>query len=128
MPTATRSAFNLETLDGVTCLKLVRGAATPASLNEFGAVLTQMIARPEPARLIVDLSEIDFMPTAMLGHLINAGTRLRGKGGRIRLVGVNPHIAGVFEVTRMKEHFDFHPAVAAAVQSFSGPGGAPEPA
>ena len=116
--TPSRSAFQLHEIDDATCLRMVKGAATPMALNDFGTALSQMIAKPERARIIVDLSEVDFMPTAMLGHLIAANTKLRGKGGRIRLVGVNPHITGVFEVTRMKDHFDFHPNVEAAAASF----------
>jgi len=116
--TPSRSAFKLQQMDDVACLRMVKGAATPMTLSDFGTALAQMIAKVERARIVVDLSEVDFMPTAMLGHLIAANTKLRGKGGRIRLVGVNQHITGVFEVTRMKDHFDFHPSVEAAAASF----------
>jgi anti-sigma B factor antagonist len=115
-----RSAFKLQELPNAVCLRIVRGAATPATLSEFGAAINEMIAKSDRARLIVDLTEVDFMPTAMLGHLIAASTKLRIKGGRIRLIGVNAHITGVFEVTRMKDHFDFHPTVDTALASFGG--------
>ncbi len=114
----SRSAFTIDQNDKAVCLTIVKGAATPANLNEFGAVLADLIAKAERACIVVDLTEVEFMPTAMLGHLIAASTKLRGKGGRIRLVGANSHIAGVFDVTRMKDHFDFHATVASAMSSF----------
>ena len=115
-----RQAFTIVQHGKAVCLSILRGAATPANLNEFGAALTEVIAKPERADLVVDLTQVEFMPTAMLGHLIAASTKLRGKGGRIRLVGANSHIAGVFDVTRMKDHFDFHPTIESAVSSFKG--------
>ncbi len=113
-----RSAFTLTERDSAVCLTINPGGATPLMLSEFGETLNQMIAREESPRLIVDLSAVEFMPTAMLGHLIAGNTKLRIKGGRIRLVGANSHIAGVFDVTRMKEQFEFHDTVDAAMSSF----------
>jgi anti-anti-sigma factor len=115
-----RQAFTVTQHGKAVCLSILRGAATPANLSEFGAAMADAIAKAERACIVVDLTEVEFMPTAMLGHLITASTKLRGKGGRIRLVGANSHIAGVFDVTRMKDHFDFHSTVESAVSSFKG--------
>ncbi len=111
------SAYKLHEFPRAFCLAVQRGGTTPATINDFGAAMLRLIARPERTNLIVDLTEVEFMPTAMLGHLIAANTRLHAKGGRIRLAGANSHIAGVFDVTRMKDHFDFHPTVEAALAS-----------
>ena len=113
-----KPAYKMLEFPGAICLAIQPGGSTPTTINEFGNAMLQEIAKPERVNLIVDLSEVEFMPTAMLGHLIAANTKLRIKGGRIQLVGVNSHIAGVFDVTRMKDHFDFHPTIDAALASF----------
>ena len=94
MPVA-RPAYQLHEHSRATCLAISAGSATPTAINEFGSAMLQVIAKEHAANLVVDLTLVEFMPTAMLGHLIAANTKLRVKGGRIRLVGANSHIAGV---------------------------------
>jgi anti-anti-sigma factor len=115
---APKKAYKLIEIGEVTCLRLVGRSFGPEALLEFGQALNDIIADDRPPRIVIDLSEVAFMPTVMLGHLIAATTKLRTKNSKLRVVGVNPQIQNLFEVAKVVELFDFHGNVDAAVRSF----------
>lgn len=113
-----RSGFAVQQLEQAVCIQVNRAMISPDALEGFGQTLDSLIATSEEPRIIVDLAGVEFLPTAMLGHLISASTKLRRKDCRLRLVGVNEHIQGVLHVTRVRENFDIFDTQDNAVTSF----------
>lgn len=52
-------------------------------------------------KVVFDLSGVEFVDSAGLGVLIYAYGSLRGKGGALRVCGVNPHVRSLLELTNM---------------------------
>ena len=52
-------------------------------------------------KVVFDLSGVEFVDSAGLGMLIYAYGSLRGKGGALRVCGVNPHVLSLLELTNM---------------------------
>lgn len=115
---AFQSGFAVEQVGQAVAIKVNRTMISPDALEGFGQTLDSLITTSEEPRIIVDLAGVEFLPTAMLGHLIAASTKLRRKECRLRLVNVNEHIQGVLHVTRVRENFDFFETLNDAVASF----------
>lgn len=115
---APKQAYKVIEIDDVTCLRLVAKSFGPEAMLEFGQALYEVIADNRPPRVVVDLSDVAFMPTVMLGHLIAATTKLRTKNSKLRVIGANPQIKNLFEVAKVTDLFEFHAAIDAAVKSF----------
>lgn len=57
-----------------------------------------------PDRVIVDLSEVDFIDSSGLGAIVAAMKQLR-EGQRLELAGLTPTVSKVFRLTRMDTVF-----------------------
>ena len=113
-----QSGFAVQQVGQAVAIQVNRAMISPDALEGFGQTLDSLIATSEEPRIIVDLAGVEFLPTAMLGHLIAASTKLRRKDCRLRLVGVNEHIKGVLHVTKVRENFDIFETQDDAVTSF----------
>ncbi|HOJ20404.1 MAG TPA: STAS domain-containing protein [Armatimonadota bacterium] len=58
--------------------------------------------------LIVNLSKVDFIDSVGLGTLVGCLKRSAEHGGTMRLVGLNPQIQKVFDITGLSKIFDIH--------------------
>ena len=70
------------------------------------------------ARLIFDMSWVEFVDSAIIGALVGFLRRTRAAGGDTKLVGLTPDVETIFEVTRLQRVFGVHPSVDAAVRDF----------
>jgi len=80
--------------------------------------LRQQVHRVAPGgepRLIVDLSEVDFVDSTGLGVLIGVLKRVRTQGGQLRLAGAQPSVHRVVELVGLDRVFETYPDVAAAI-------------
>lgn len=66
------------------------------------------------ARVILDLSSVDFVDSSGLGAIVAAMKRL-GPGRKLDLAGLAPDVDKVFRLTRMESVFDIYGSVDAAV-------------
>jgi anti-sigma B factor antagonist len=58
--------------------------------------------------VIVDFTDLSFIDSTALGVLIVARKRFGEAGGEVRLVGLQPHIRKVFDITGLTESFPIH--------------------
>ena len=59
----------------------------------------------DPANMVVNFADVDFMVTRVINILLVALKRIRGRGGEVCLVGMNPNIRRVFNLMRLTEVF-----------------------
>ncbi len=57
-------------------------------------------------RLVVNLVNVDYLDSTALGVLVGSYKRVRERGGSLALVGPQPRIRKVFEITRLVKVFD----------------------
>jgi anti-sigma B factor antagonist len=79
---------------------------------EVGAALEE-VAGSDPARIVVDLGEVEFVDSTALGTLIEARKRL--VNGRFVLAAPGRDVRRALEIAGLLEHFDVHDSVDAAL-------------
>lgn len=58
----------------------------------------------------LDLAALDYISSAGLGVLLKTQKRLMGGGGRLRLVGLSPHLRDIFVYSGFDRLFEIAPA------------------
>jgi anti-sigma B factor antagonist len=60
-------------------------------------------------RMVIDLSEVEYLTSSVLAKLIDLKKRLGVAGGRVGLQHVHPDLIEVFRITRLDRVFDVEP-------------------
>ncbi|NIA06139.1 MAG: STAS domain-containing protein [Actinobacteria bacterium] len=63
------------------------------------------ILAKDPANMVVNFSNVDFMVTRVINILLVALKWVRARGGEVYLSGMNPNIRRVFKLMRLTEVF-----------------------
>ena len=108
----TREAYNDVIVELVNLSR-----ATLKEAEEFKKILSEEIDRGS-RRVIVDLSECEFIDSTFLGALVVSLKKVTALGGDLRLVGFQPSVHSMFELTRMYRVFEAFPNKQAAVESY----------
>jgi anti-sigma B factor antagonist len=69
-------------------------------------------------KLVVDLSDVEFMDSSGLGAITAAFSRLRKSGGKLKIAGAAGIVKKVFEITNMHTFFDMYESSEEALQSY----------
>jgi len=90
------------------------------SAGEFRNALLQLIDVGHH-KLVVDLSDVEFVDSSGLGAPVSAlkTLKLLKGGGDIRLANVQPSVVALLEIIRLHRVFFSYPTVDQAVQSFN---------
>jgi anti-anti-sigma factor len=85
------------------------------SLNEYHADLVgkQLLAladAPGSRFVTLDLGNVEYVTSTILGHLVALHKRLQGAGGRLTLAGVRPAVQDILRVTQLDQVLDLKPA------------------
>ena len=93
--------------------------ATLKEADNFKKLLIKDI--DEDARqLVVDLSACEFIDSTFLGSLVVALKKVTSLGGDLKLVGLQPAVHAMFELTRMFRVFETFPTKEEAIKSYAG--------
>lgn len=65
-------------------------------------------------KIILDLTQVDFVNSSGLGTLISILKQVRQSGGRLMLSGLAPVVKEIFEITQLEQVFEIYPSEAAA--------------
>ena len=82
--------------------------ARPTSLNEYHADLIgkQLLALADPpgTRFVtLDLGNVEYVTSTVLGHLVGLHKRLHSTGGRLSLENVRPAVRDILRVTMLDQ-------------------------
>ena len=103
-----------EVVDGA-FIVAVAGDADAAAADSLDDCLGEVLDE-QPSCLIVDLLEVQFVDTRILGILLRASHRLRSGGGELVVVADDPRILRTFELAGLVPHFRFERTLTAAVE------------
>jgi anti-anti-sigma factor len=70
-------------------------------------------------KIIVDVSQCEFIDSTFLGALVVSLKRITGLGGDLKLVGIQPNVNSMFLLTRLDRVFDSYPTKKEAIKSFA---------
>jgi anti-anti-sigma factor len=91
--------------------------ATLSEADEFKQRLTENIENGYK-KIVVDLSDCEFIDSTFLGVLVISLKRVTSLGGDLRLVGFQPAVNSMFELTRMHRVFETFSTKEDAILSF----------
>lgn len=93
------------------------GRATLKEAEEFKKILTEDIENGAK-KIVVDLSECEFIDSTFLGALVVSLKKVTALGGDLKLVGFQPSVHSMFELTRMYRVFEAFSSKKEAIESF----------
>ena len=109
--------FTLQSHDGILIIKVEEKRATVEIAGNFKEQVLNRIEKEEP-KIIVDLSTCDFVDSSFLGALVAILKRATLRNGDVKIVGVQPAVKDIFELTRLVKIFEIYDSLEAAIQSF----------
>jgi len=71
--------------------------------------LIDWVSMRSGTRLVIDLSDVEYLTSSDLGKLINLKKKLTSRGVRLRLQHVHPDLMDVFRLTRLDNVFSLEP-------------------
>ena len=92
--------------------------ATLKEADEFKNQLMEEINRGNK-KIVVNLSHCEFIDSTFLGSLVVGLKNITGSGGDLRLVGFQPAVSSMFELTRMYRVFESFKTPEEAIKSFN---------
>jgi anti-anti-sigma factor len=89
--------------------------ASLTSLNEYfadqiGKQLMALADAPGTRFVTLDLGNVEYVTSTILGHLVALHKRLQGAGGRLTLTNVRPAVTDILRVTQLDQVLDLRPA------------------
>ncbi len=109
--------FIKETINDIVVETVNLTRATLKEAEEFKKTLSfeiELGAR----KIIVDLTECEFIDSTFLGALVISLKKMTALGGDLRLVGFQPAVHSMFELTRMYRVFEDFKTKKEAIESF----------
>jgi len=110
--------FEKSYLNNIVVLNVNLLRATLKEAEEFKNILMEEINAGRK-KLVVDLSTCEFIDSTFLGSLVVSLKKVTIIGGDLKLVGFQPAVSSMFELTRMYRVFESYKTQAEAVNSFA---------
>ena len=78
---------------------------------QLRAEIDGVIAPTSTLPVLLDLSNVTFMPSMTIGALIELANRCKSQQRRLVLVGVIPSVQDVFKMSKLTNFFEIHDCV-----------------
>ena len=98
--------------DGLALITVNEARIDAAVAIQFKDSLRQL-AGEEPPRIVLDMSQVQFLDSSGLGAVVAAMKQL-GAARQLELAGLTPTVSKVFHLTRMNTVFTIHATAADA--------------
>ncbi|MDF1612013.1 MAG: STAS domain-containing protein [Stygiobacter sp.] len=69
-------------------------------------------------KFIIDLSNVEFIDSTFLGVIVGTLKKAVKNGGDLKLIGFQPNVRAMFELTRLFRVFETYPELQEAIRSF----------
>jgi anti-sigma B factor antagonist len=115
MPGGQSLEVMVDEREGVTIVA-PQGEIAYTEATQFQAAVRRASA-PKPARLIVDLTRVEYMNTPGLAVLVEALQGARKSKTRLILCGINPRVKAIFQIAKLNTVFEIVDSVEIALTS-----------
>jgi anti-sigma B factor antagonist len=92
------------------------------TLGEGSATLRRMIREIVAMghrKIILNLSDVDYIDSAGIGELVSACTSVRKAGGELKLTNLSRRLRDIMQITRLYTLFDIQADEQTALRSFN---------
>lgn len=110
-------AFSFKTKDGVLVATIEEKRATVEIAADFKQALLKNIDE-NSSNVVVNLSNCEFVDSSFLGALVAGLKKATMKNGDLKIVGLQPPVQAMFELTRLYRIFDIFENEEDAIKSF----------
>lgn len=87
-------------------------------IQQIGDEIASVIDAADRPKILLDFENVEHLSSAALGTLITVNTKVKQKGGQLRLANIDKQIYEVFMITKLNKLFQIYDTVAAAQKSF----------
>ncbi len=108
-------AVSIEPHAEVVWAKVQRSDLDDAALTQLQVDVSAAAAQQPKLPVLLDLSQVRFIPSLGLGTLVMLMRNLKKNNQRLLLVGVQSDVRTVFAITRLDKLFEMHASVEAAL-------------
>jgi anti-sigma B factor antagonist len=116
---ATPSRLLSRVQNGVTVVEFTDAKVIDQrNINQIGAELMHLVDAAGVRKMLIDLENVRYLSSAVLGKLISLHKALRANGGQLKLCSIAPPIFEVFEITRLDKVFDIYKNESDALDAF----------
>lgn len=111
---------NVEKGGDVVVLRVNGPRATQLQVAEFYEQIQPHVERDSP-RIILNLSEVEFLDSSFVGALVVVLKRCCGRNGDVKLCGLTQPLRTLLEMLRLNRVFDIQETEESAKRSFLSP-------
>ncbi len=86
-------------------------------LADFSGVVAQLLASGN-RKVLLDFTKVSYVDSATIGCLMDLYRQATGKGGALKLAGVQKRVETMLTMTGAQNFIEVHPDEASAVKSF----------
>ncbi len=111
----------LQDVNGVAVVEFVRSELIYASeeMGEINKELKEVIALSGYHRIVLNFTNVQYLSSMMLVHLLRIEQQVRQAGGWLRLCGLGPFLMDTLKISHLERVFSIHPDVETATQDIS---------
>lgn len=106
-----------ENRDGVTVVQFRVGRLLDEiTIRDVGRELGKLAERDSP-RLLLQLSNVEYLASAMLGKLITLQRKVLERKGRLAFCSITPNASDTFRVSRLDGYFNIYHSLPEALEA-----------
>ena len=119
MDLAREGILSSRTIDDIVVIGFNRGSIRDErEILKTLESLGRYIESKNGLKILLDMSHIEYLSSAGLGHLVGLLKKARARGSIFKLCSLTEAIGELFDVMRLTKIFDIHPGVEQAAVSF----------
>ena len=111
-------SFNFAVKNDILVVEINESRATVDISSKLKEELIKKIDNGNP-NIVVDLSKSNFVDSSFLGALVAGLKKTTMKSGDLKIVGLQPPVRAMFELTRLYRIFDIFDNQDEAIESFN---------
>jgi anti-sigma B factor antagonist len=120
VPLSEYEHIKVKYVDGVAivCFAETMAMVEGDKVQAVGHELIDLVDSRDKPRILLNLSNVHFMSSAMLAHLVKMHRKIQAAKGHLRLCGLRPVILDAFKVAQFDKIFEIFPDESAALKRF----------
>lgn len=112
------SVVRVEPHEKVLLIHVEKGILDEVSSRELADEILSAVADRPTVPVVLDMSQLRFVPSAALGSLVQAAKSLKLDGRRMALIGIEFRVMKVIRVTQLHTFLEIHHTLEKAIEAF----------
>jgi anti-anti-sigma factor len=111
--------FTIDRTNDVAIVRLDEARLMYPLLADFAGAVTGLLDGGD-RKVLLDFSKVTYVDSATIGCLMDLYRQASGKGGALKLAGVQKRVETMLTMTNTQKIIEVHPDAASALASFGG--------